>query len=156
MISAIKDGRASVVPSGEADVRIPCDTLIVAIGQNIETDHYENAGIPVKRGTIFTLPNGGFRGLPGLFAGGDCASGPATVIQAIAAAKVMAANIDEFLGYRHEITCDVTVPDPAIGDFDHAPCGRVEPGEREAGERVRLSSAGTLINHTIRYITSGL
>ena len=59
MISAIKDGRASVVPSGDADVRIPCDTLIVAIGQNIETDHYENAGIPVKRGTIFTLPNGG-------------------------------------------------------------------------------------------------
>lgn len=137
MISAITGGRASVVPSGEADERIPCDTLIVAIGQNIEIDHYANAGIPVKRGTIFTLPNGGFRGLPGLFAGGDCASGPATVIQAIAAAKVMAANIDEFLGYHHEITCDVAIPDPAIEDFDHAPCGRVEPGEREAGERVR-------------------
>ena len=30
--------------------------------------------------------------MPGVFAGGDCASGPATVIKAIAAAKVVAAN----------------------------------------------------------------
>ena len=33
--------------------------------------------------------------LPGVFAGGDCVTGPATVIRAIAAGKVAAANIDE-------------------------------------------------------------
>ena len=37
--------------------------------------------------------------MPGVFAGGDCARAPASVIQAIAAAKVVAANIDEYLGY---------------------------------------------------------
>ena len=42
--------------------------------------------------------------MPGVFAGGDCSSGPASVIKAIAAAKVIAANIDEYLGYHHEIT----------------------------------------------------
>ena len=36
-----------------------------------------------------------------VFAGGDCASGPASVIKAIAAAKVVAANIDEYLGFRN-------------------------------------------------------
>ena len=38
----------------------------------------------------------------GVFAGGDCVTGPATVIRAIAAGKVAAANIDEYLGYHHE------------------------------------------------------
>ena len=134
MISSIKGGRASVVANGEPDEFIPCDTLVVAIGQNIETKHYEESGIPVERGKIVTLPNGGFKDIPGVFAGGDCASGPATVIKAVAAAKVMAANIDEYLGFRHEITCDVEIPDPNIDD--HSPCGRVELTEREACERM--------------------
>lgn len=48
MVSAIKDGRASIKPTGEEDVYIPCDILVVAIGQNIETRHFEEAGIPVS------------------------------------------------------------------------------------------------------------
>ncbi|MDO4439181.1 MAG: NAD(P)-binding protein [Eubacteriales bacterium] len=133
MISLIKDGRASVVPNGTEDILIPCQTLIVAIGQNIETKHYEDSGIPVSHGKILTLPNGGFKNIPGVFAGGDCASGPATVIKAVAAAKVMAANIDEYLGYHHEISCDIDIPVPNISD--HTPCGRAEMSEREACER---------------------
>ena len=54
--------------------------------------------------------------MPGVFAGGDCASGPASVIKAIAAAKVVAANIDEYLGFRHEISCDVEIPDANLED----------------------------------------
>ena len=65
---------------------------------------------------------GGFSNLPGVFAGGDCATGPATVIRAIAAAKVVAANIDEYLGFHHEITCDVKIPEPNLDD--RVPCGR--------------------------------
>ena len=133
MISTIKDGRASVIASGEPEYVIPCQTMIVAIGQNIETKHYEESGIPVSRGKIVTLPNGGFADIPGVFAGGDCASGPATVIKAVAAAKVTAANIDEYLGYHHEITCNVEIPLP--NNADHTPCGRVELSEREASER---------------------
>ena len=134
MISKISDGRASVISTGEPDEFIPCETLIVAIGQNIETKYYEDEGIPVQKGKMFTMPNGGFTWLPGIFAGGDCASGPATVIKAIAAAKVMAANIDEFLGYKHDITCDVDIPIPS--KVEHSACGRVELTEREASDRV--------------------
>ena len=110
MISEIKGGRASVKATGEPDQYIPCDILVVAIGQNIETEHFAEAGIPVERGKIVTTAGGDFLDMPGVFAGGDCASGPATVIKAIAAAKVVAANIDEYLGYHHEISCDVEIP----------------------------------------------
>lgn len=134
MVSAIRDGRASIRPTGEEDIYIPCDVLIKAIGQNIETRHFEEAGIPVVRGRIVTKSSGTFANMPGVFAGGDCASGPASVISAIAAAKVVAANIDEYLGYRHEISCDVKIPEPRLND--NTPCGRVNLTEREACERI--------------------
>lgn len=134
MISKIKDGRASVRPTGAPDVFIPCQTLIVAIGQDIEYQHFEEAGVPVQRGKILTEKYGGFDNIPGVFAGGDCASGPASVIKAIAAAKVVAANIDEYLGYHHIISCDVEIPEARLDD--RPPCGRVNMTEREACKRV--------------------
>lgn len=120
MISEIRDGRASVKPTGEKDIYIPCDVLIIAIGQNIETRHFEESGVQVSRGKIVATSTGALANMPGVFADGDCASGPASVIKAIAAAKVTAANIDEYLGYRHEISCDVEIPEPHLED--HKPC----------------------------------
>lgn len=134
MIGAIRDGRASVKASGEPDVFIACDVLIKAIGQSIETDHFEAAGVPVSHGKIMTRPSGDFEGMPGVFAGGDCASGPASVISAIAAAKVMAANVDEYLGFHHVLESGVEIPEANLAD--RTPCGRVNLTEREAGERV--------------------
>lgn len=49
-----------------------------------------------------------------VFAGGDCVTGPATAIRAIAAGKVAAANIDEQLGFHHEIRTDVEIPAPHL------------------------------------------
>lgn len=134
MISSIKNGRASVRATGEENVTIPCQTVIVAIGQDIEYQHFADAGVPVNRGVIQTQRYGGFDLLPGVFAGGDCATGPATVVRAIGAAKVLAANIDEYLGYHHSISSEVEVPQPNIADRN--PCGRVNMTEREACERI--------------------
>ena len=64
MISQIKDGRASVKPTGEEDRFIPCQTLIVAIVQDIESKHIEEAGVPVSRGKIITERYGGFDNIP--------------------------------------------------------------------------------------------
>lgn len=135
MISEIKNGRASVKPTGEDDILVPCQRLIVAIGQDIKYQHFEEAGVPVQRGRISVEKFGGFENVPGIFAGGDCATGPSTVISAIAAGKVIAANIDEYLGFHHEITVDVEIPDPVLEN--KVPCGRVNLTEREAGERIK-------------------
>jgi NADPH-dependent glutamate synthase beta subunit-like oxidoreductase len=135
MVSYIRGGRASVKASGEPEVMIPCDTLVIAIGQSIETEHYAASGVPVSWGQIVADKNGAIEGMPGVFSGGDCESGPATVIKAIAAAKVTASNIDEYLGYHHEISCDVEISAPSLED--RTPCGRVNMTEREAGERIQ-------------------
>ena len=115
--------------------RIEADLIVLAIGQGVETHGFEQMGIKVSRGSITThadstLPSGG-----GIFAGGDCVTGPATAIRAIAAGKVAAANIDEYLGFNHEITTDVEVPAPKFNN--KPPHGRVNLQEREAGERKR-------------------
>ena len=134
MIGKIKYGRASVKPTGEMDVFIPCDMIIVAIGQDIVSEPFAKAGVPVSaKNTILADKFGAFASVPGVFAGGDCASGPATVVKAIAAAKVLAKNVDEYLGFNHEISCDVKVPIPNI--MDREPCGRVNMTERPSCER---------------------
>ena len=134
MISEIRNGRASVKPSGEEEYVIPCDMIIVAIGQDIETEAFVENGIPVtKWNTINTKPSGDFDDIPGVFSGGDCASGPATVIKAIDAGKVLAHNVDQYLGFNHKITCDVEVPAAEISD--RVPCGRVNLTLRPSFER---------------------
>jgi pyruvate/2-oxoglutarate dehydrogenase complex dihydrolipoamide dehydrogenase (E3) component len=70
---------------------------------------------------------------PGVFAGGDCVTGPKTAIRAIAAGKVAAANIDNYLGFNHHITVDVEIPEVSLRD--HKYCGRVNLTERSAAER---------------------
>lgn len=126
-------GRARPVKADVELVRIPCDVVIVAIGQGIEARHFEESGVPIKRGTLDAKSESGFRDIPGVFAGGDCVTGPATVIRAIAAGKVAAANIDEYLGYHHIISCDIAIPQ--VKYEDKTPCGRINLCEREASER---------------------
>ena len=66
-------------------------------------------------------------------------TGPATVIRAVAAGKVAAANIDAHLGFHHVITSDVEIPAPHLTNTPA--CGRVELHSRH---RPRSASA-TLI-----------
>ncbi len=126
-------GRARPIHADVDLLRIPCDIIVVAIGQGIESKYFEEAGIKIHKGTIEALESSELEDNEGIFAGGDCVTGPATVIRAIAAGKVAAANIDEYLGYRHEISCDVEIPAPTLED--KRPCGRVQLSEIEASER---------------------
>ncbi len=126
-------GRPRPEPANEPERRIPADIVIVAIGQNIELKALEDAGVPIHRGTIAALPSGGVENKRGIFAGGDCVTGPATAIKAIAAGKVAAANIDEYLGFEHEITVDVQIPMAYLGE--RPSCGRSELPMEKAYER---------------------
>ena len=126
-------GRARPIRAELPLDRIPCDIIVVAIGQGVELRPFEEAGVKVKRGSIAAMDTGELANANGVFAGGDCVTGPATVIRAIAAGKVAAANIDEYLGYEHEIGCDVEIPPADLSD--KRPCGRIQMKEKEAGER---------------------
>ncbi len=128
-----RDGRPAPADSELPEKRIPCDVVIVAIGQGIETHYFEERGIPIKRGVIAAADWSAVENAPGVFAGGDCVTGPATAIRAIAAGKVAAANIDNYLGYNHVIETKIDIPAPKIKD-DPA-CGRINVKERPASER---------------------
>jgi len=133
IIGPIKDHRPTPVNANKPAVRIPCDYLILAIGQDIEAEPFVKFGIKTRRNIIETQPDGSIAGMPGVFAGGDCATGPATVIRAIESGKVAAANIDNYLGYDHKIDFDLEVPGPKLSN--KTPWGRVNIGEREPSDR---------------------
>ena len=129
-----KAGRPRPNTASVEPVRIPADIIIVAIGQGIESKGFEQAGIKIQRGgTLLAYSSTQLPELDGVFAGGDCVSGPATVVRAIAAGKAAADNIDDYLGFRHEIEADVEIPTPRCEDI--RPRGRVDCREREASER---------------------
>ena len=138
MISRVSHGRPAPKAAAKDEVLLESDLIVVAIGQGIETKSFEEHGIKVQRGVISALNTGNITPQDGemsegVFAGGDCVTGPATVIKAIAAGKVAAANIDEYLGFNHEITCDVEIP--YASNEEKVACGRVEGALRDAAER---------------------
>ena len=133
MISSVKRGRPAPKNANKEMEFIPCEMVQVAIGQDIESDYFAELGIPTKWGQLMSDTTCQFEGIQGVFAGGDCATGPATVIKAIAAGKVAAANIDKYLGFNHLISCDVEVPPVDVREI--VPCGRVEVAERHASDR---------------------
>ena len=130
---ADKAGRPRPHDAALDEVRLEADVIVVAIGQGIEISGFDAAGVPIKRGTFVAGLSGQVGDMDNVFAGGDCVTGPATAIRAIAAGKVAAANIDEHLGYRHEITVDIDIPSPKLNN--RPPHGRIDTTEREACQR---------------------
>jgi len=118
-----RDGRPKPVGADQPQFRIPCDYVIVAIGQSIVAQPFESIGVTTDRGAIQADLTSSVPGVDNVFAGGDAVSGPATVIRAVAAGKVAAANIDNFLGFDHKISCDVDIPPAHFTSTP--PCGRV-------------------------------
>lgn len=134
IVGPIKNGRPMPLDSDQPEIRIPCDRVLMAVGQRVDSDYFAEVGLPVKWGNIQTYDTGNVREIDGVYAGGDCVTGPSTVIMAVAAGKVAAANIDEYLGYHHRIEVDIQVPSAVLEDFD--PIGRINSKERPAYERI--------------------
>lgn len=118
-----RDGRPRPGDADAKEFRIPCDYVIVAIGQAIEAQAFEKVGVTTVRGAIQADHTSSVPGVDNVFAGGDAVSGPSTVIRAVAAGKVAAANIDNYLGFDHKIGCDVEIPPSHFTNTP--PCGRV-------------------------------
>ena len=118
-----KDGRPKPIPADVPEFRIACDYVIVAIGQAIDARPFEAIGIKTFKGMIQAEDTSSVADVDNVFAGGDAGSGPATVIRAVAAGKVAAANIDAYLGFEHKIKTDVVVPPAHLTNAP--PCGRV-------------------------------
>lgn len=92
-------GRRSLVPTGEPEVRVPCDVVLIAVGQENAFPWIEDdLGIAFDRWGLPQLQEGTFQStLPQVFFGGDAAYGPKNIITAVAQGHEAAVSIDRYL-----------------------------------------------------------
>ena len=112
-------GRRRPIPVKGSEYIMGANVVILAIGEKpdlsfLETRKFNltlNNGIEVNSFTLMT-------NVPGVFAGGDVVSGPATVIEAIVAGRKAALSIDKYLGGQ-SIECEELMPHTiGLGDVD--------------------------------------
>jgi formate dehydrogenase beta subunit len=99
-VAAVRDdkGRRRLEPTGEADVHVPCDDVLVAIGQEnafpwVERDiglDFDDTGMPVVDTVTYQSTE------KRVFFGGDSAFGPKNIIWAVAHGHAAAISIDRF------------------------------------------------------------
>jgi NADH-quinone oxidoreductase subunit F len=92
-------GRRKPEPIPGSEFVVEADTIIPAIGQIVDTSFLpsDNAIAITKWGTFTVNTNTLATNVPGVFAGGDCVSGPGMAIYAIAAGRRAAFGIHKFL-----------------------------------------------------------
>lgn len=128
-----KQGKPSVTVANKPEIEVPCEVVLMAIGQDIVSAPFAEYDVNPRRKTFETLDTTRLKSYDKIFSGGDCVFGPATVIKAIGAGKVAALNIDEYLGYHHKYLEDIKISEPRENDRTHY--GRVHLTDRSARER---------------------
>jgi len=90
-------GRRAPKPVEGSEFTVTIDTVILAIGEAPDLSFLPKEIEISEENTIAVEPFSTETSQPGVFAGGDCVSGPATVIEAILAGKRAAECIDQYL-----------------------------------------------------------
>jgi len=105
-----ESGRRRPVAIEGNEFSLPFDTVIAAIGQVPEAP--EKFGLPLERGNTIQVDDDTLATTrEGVFAGGDAVTGPATVIEAIAAGRRAAVSIDKYLGGSGVIDEELASPE---------------------------------------------
>jgi formate dehydrogenase major subunit len=116
-----RSGRRRPIPIDGSDIEIEADTIIGAIGQSTNTQFLYN-DLPVKLNKWGDIEINGKTSQTSennIFAGGDCVTGPATVIQAVGAGRRAAEAMDNFLtiGYVKEVNVDYSCSRGSMEDL---------------------------------------
>jgi heterodisulfide reductase subunit A-like polyferredoxin len=92
-----ENGRFKPLYNDKVLTSIDADQIIVSIGQMVDPDFIKHIGVNIERGCFKADPVTLETSVKGIFAGGDNASGPASVIEAVAAGKRAAESIGKYL-----------------------------------------------------------
>lgn len=134
-------GRRQPVPIAGSEFTIEVDTIVMATGQTPDSADLARQGLRLNPdGTLEIDPTTMATSRPGVFAGGDAVSGPARVVDAIAAGKKAAHSI-----HRH-----ITSQPISVGEDGHKtvsfsdlnldyfrPTPRVQASQLPADQRIR-------------------
>ena len=101
-----QSGRRRPEPVPGSEFTLAADTVILALGQEVNGADVENVCQLTPRGTVAADKLTLLTSRRGVFAGGDCETGPATVVEAIAGGRRAAVAIDAYVsGKEPEAAC---------------------------------------------------
>ncbi len=126
-----RSGRRSPVPVPGSEYKMALDTLIVAAGEETGAADFlaKSVGI-APGGAVAASPDTFMTSKPGVFAGGDAARGPSTVVNALADGKNAAECIDRFLRGENP-AMERKAPKPSVRiEAPASAGGDVEPSPR--------------------------
>ena len=141
-----EEGGLHLEPIPGSEHTLQADTVIFAVGQGVDTAIVSEVNeIKIsRRRTIVADPETLATGYPGVFAGGDVVTGPASVIDAIAAGKKAACSIDKYLKGEPLVSAEIKrVPERLSGEEiasikkRFVSQRRVRMAELEPGERIK-------------------
>ncbi len=91
-------GRRKPVPQEGSNFVVECDAIVPAIGQACEVNAFSPEGLNVtKWATLVANPITMRTSIPNVFGGGDCVTGPSTLVAALAAGRRAAHSIATYL-----------------------------------------------------------
>jgi heterodisulfide reductase subunit A-like polyferredoxin len=111
-------GRPAPEPILDSEFVVPGDAVVVTIGQVPEVKALgERLGLATtKWGTLDADPLTLETGLPGVFAGGDCVTGPDVVVTAMLAGKQAAESIDRWIN-NQDLRAGRPIPGPYRSEY---------------------------------------
>ncbi len=92
-----ESGRRRPIPVEGSEFTVKLDMMLLAIGESPDYSLLPKTIKITKQNTIIVNPLTLETSIPGVFAGGDVVTGPATVIEAIVAGKKAAYAINDYL-----------------------------------------------------------
>jgi len=91
-------GRRKPVPQDGSNFVMECDAIVPAIGQSCEVDTFVPEGVNVNNWrTLVANPLTMRTSVPNIFGGGDCVTGPSTLVAALAAGRRAARSIAQYI-----------------------------------------------------------
>jgi formate dehydrogenase beta subunit len=111
-----KSGNFNPVYNEKITNTIQAQNIVLAIGQSSVIDflNEKTTAIITERGLVKVEEDGLATGEPGVFAGGDIVSGPASIIDAIGHGKKGAILIDKYLGGQGIIDEELATPEDEV------------------------------------------
>lgn len=137
-------GRRKPVPMKNSEFVMPADMVLTAIGEVPDVSFLEGK-VELSSWNSIKIDENGNTNIPWIFAAGDCASGPASIVEAMAAGKRAAENIHAYLSKDKktsaEASLDSALHDIGLSRWRRGPklpsTQRLHPCEIPAEERVK-------------------
>ena len=114
-----ESGRARPVPVPGSDFALEASCVIAAIGQTVDAASLEDRGLRLSRRGVAVDPTTLQTNIDGVFAGGDAVTGADLAVRAVAAGKLAAISIDQYLGGRR-VHGDPEMVSVLMGKLDEA------------------------------------